>query len=61
MLRPTGWCPHQTEEVKMMMVHFISVCDLLDALFEGERVEVVTKGGLSPYIGSHILNDAIYV
>ena len=41
--------------------NFMAVCDLLDHIFKGHKVEVVTTGGLSPYIGPHILNEVEYV
>lgn len=41
--------------------NFMAVCDLLDNIFKGYKVEVVTTGGLSPYIGPHILNEVEYV
>ena len=41
--------------------NFMAVCDLLDKIFKGYKVEVVTAGGLSPYIGPHILNSVEYV
>lgn len=41
--------------------NFMDACFLLDSLFEGRRVEVVTMNGLSPYIGPHILNEVEYV
>ncbi len=41
--------------------NFMAVCDLLDKIFKGYKVEVVTAGGLSPYIGPHILNEVEYV
>ncbi len=41
--------------------NFMAVCDLLDNIFSGYKVEVVTTGGLSPYIGPHILNSVEYV
>jgi hypothetical protein len=41
--------------------NFMAVCDLLDKIFKGYKVEVVTAGGLSPYIGPHILNAVEYV
>ncbi len=41
--------------------NFMAICDLLDNLFKGYKVEVVTTGGLSPYIGPHILNTVEYV
>ena len=39
----------------------MEVCYLLEAIFEGEKVEVVTKNGLSPYIGPKILKEVEYV
>ena len=41
--------------------NFMAVCDLLDKIFKGYKVEIVTVGGLSPYIGPHILNAVEYV
>ena len=41
--------------------NFIAVCDYLKRLFEGQKVDIVTKGGLSRHIGSHILDNVIYV
>lgn len=41
--------------------NFMAVCDLLDNIFKGYKVEVVTTGGLSPYIGPHILKEVEYV
>ena len=40
--------------------NFMAVCDLVDHLFEGEDVEVVTQNGLSKYIGHYILNEVVY-
>lgn len=39
----------------------MAIFDLLDTIFKGYKVEVVTMGGLSPYIGPHILNSVEYV
>jgi predicted nucleotidyltransferase len=41
--------------------NFMAVYDLVENLFKGERVEVVTKNGLSKYIGPKILKDVMYV
>ncbi len=41
--------------------NFMAIYDLLERLFENENVEIVTKNGLSPYIGPKILNEVIYV
>lgn len=41
--------------------NYMAVYDLLEAIFTNEKVEIVTKNGLSKYIGSHILNEVEYV
>lgn len=41
--------------------NFIATYDLLENLFVNEKIEVVTKNGLSPYIGPHILKNVLYV
>ena len=41
--------------------NLMAVYDLLEKLFLNEKVEVVTKNGLSPYIGPKILNEVKYV
>ncbi len=41
--------------------NFIAICTLFDNLFKGEKVDVVTLRGLSPYIGPYILKEIEYV
>lgn len=41
--------------------NFMAVCDLLEHVFRKQKVEVVTKNGLSPYIGPSILKEVQYV
>ena len=41
--------------------NYMAVYDLIEGLFEKEHVEIVTKNGLSPYIGPRILNVVLYV
>lgn len=41
--------------------NFIAVYDFLERVFKGVRVEMVTKNGLSPYIGPKILKEVEYV
>ena len=41
--------------------NYMAVYDLIETIFENEKVEIVTKNGLSKYIGSHILNEVEYV
>ena len=40
--------------------NFNATCDLLDELI-GEPYDIVTREGLSPYLGPQILKEAIYV
>jgi len=40
--------------------NFMSVYDMLENLFRNEKIEIVTKNGLSPYIGPKILKEVIY-
>jgi len=39
--------------------NYMSVYDILENLFRNEKVEIVTKNGLSPYIGPQILKEVI--
>ena len=36
-------------------------CEYMDNLFSNIKVEIVSKNGLSPYIGPHILKSVKYV
>lgn len=36
-------------------------CEYLENLFHDNKIEIVTKNGLSPYIGPHILKSVNYV
>lgn len=41
--------------------NYMAVYDLFERIFKNEKVEVVTKNGLSPYIGPKILKEVQYV
>lgn len=41
--------------------NLMAASDLLQGLFPGKQVQIVTKKGLSPYIGPHILKEVVYV
>jgi predicted nucleotidyltransferase len=41
--------------------NYMAVYDIIERLFLNERVDIVTKNGLSPYIGPRILNEVLYV
>lgn len=49
------------ESEKEIFDNFMATCDLLESLFSDEKIEVVTKKGLSPYIGPKILEEVEYV
>jgi len=41
--------------------NYMAVYDLFENLFKNERIEVITKNGLSKYIGPKILKEVLYV
>ncbi len=48
------------EPEKETFDNYMSVYDILENLFRNEKIEIVTKNGLSPYIGPQILKEVIY-
>jgi predicted nucleotidyltransferase len=41
--------------------NYMAFCDYIERLFKNRRVEIVTKNGLSSYIGPKILNEVRYL
>ena len=41
--------------------NFMALGDYLEKLFTGEKIEVVTRNGLSPHLGRYILEEVQYV
>ncbi|NVO10850.1 MAG: nucleotidyltransferase family protein [Bacteroidales bacterium] len=41
--------------------NYMAVYDYFEKLFKNEKIEIVTKNGLSPYIGPSILKEVMYV
>ena len=41
--------------------NYMAVNDLFEKIFKNQKIEVVTKNGLSPYIGPKILSEVHYV
>ena len=37
------------------------ICDILEHLFEGKKIDVVTVNGLSRHLGPEILKEVQYV
>ncbi len=40
--------------------NIIKTCTFLESMFEGSKLDIVTKKGLSPFIGPYILKDVEY-
>ena len=41
--------------------NYMAAYDLFESLFNGTKIEIVTKNGLSPHNGPRILSDVVYV
>lgn len=41
--------------------NYMLAYDIIEDMFKNHRVEIVTKNGLSPYIGPKIMNEVNYV
>lgn len=41
--------------------NYMAVYDIFENLFKDEKVEIVTRNGLSKHIGPKILNEVLYV
>lgn len=41
--------------------NYMAVYDRLENIFKNEKIEIVTKNGLSQYIGPKILKEVMYV
>lgn len=46
---------------QMDFFKFINFCEMIENLFGNVHVDVVTKNGLSEFIGPHIIKDIQYV
>lgn len=46
---------------KKTLKNYIDFCDLLENLFENNRIDIVSKKGLSEFIGPYILKEVNYV
>ena len=49
------------EPEKETFDNFMNICNYLENLFIGKKIEIVTTNGLSPYIGQYILEEVSYV
>ena len=49
------------EPEKETFDNFMAVCELIEKILKNEKVEIVTKNGLSPYLGPNILKEVQYV
>ncbi|MBK7214298.1 MAG: nucleotidyltransferase family protein [Bacteroidales bacterium] len=41
--------------------NYMAVYDIFERIFKNRKIEIVTKNGLSPYIGPKILKEVTYV
>ena len=41
--------------------NYMAVYDMVENIFKDQRIEIVTKNGLSKYIGPKILKEVMYV
>ncbi len=46
---------------KKTLKNYIDFCDMLENLFENNKIDIVSKKGLSEFIGPHILKEVHYV
>lgn len=46
---------------KKTLKNYIDFCDMLENLFENYKIDIVSKKGLSEFIGPHILKEVNYV
>jgi predicted nucleotidyltransferase len=46
---------------KKTLKNYIDFCDLLENLFKNKKIDIVSKKGLSEFIGPHILKEVDYV
>ena len=49
------------EPEKETYLNFIQTCGYLESIFADSKLDIVSKKGLSPFIGPHILNEVEYV
>jgi predicted nucleotidyltransferase len=49
------------EPQKETYLNYLASCELLEKTFSNERLDIVTKNGLSPHIGKTILSEVEYV
>ena len=46
---------------KISYIKYFNACEFIETLFNENKIDFVTKNGLSKYIGSHILKEVNYV
>jgi predicted nucleotidyltransferase len=42
-------------------LNFMETCNYLESVFKDNKIDIISKKGLSPFIGPHILNEVEYV
>lgn len=46
---------------KISYIKYFNACEFIETLFNENKIDFVTKNGLSKYIGPHILKEVNYV
>lgn len=46
---------------KISYVKYFNFCEFIESIFKNNKIDIVTKNGLSRYIGPHILKEVDYV
>ncbi len=46
---------------KISYVKYFNFCEFIETIFNKNKIDIVTKNGLSQYIGPHILREVNYV
>jgi uncharacterized protein len=46
---------------KISFIKYYSACEFLENLFYHKKIDIVSKNGLSKYLGPHILKEVKYV
>lgn len=49
------------EAGKTTLKNYMEVCDVLETVFKGKKVDIITKEGLSPYFRPYIIPTVQYV
>jgi predicted nucleotidyltransferase len=49
------------DDEKISYIKYFNFCEFIETIFNKNKIDIVTKNGLSQYIGPHILREVSYV